>query len=143
MTNCSVGSVKTTLYTAKNRLLGYMESRCRLIKKSNPCRCEQWVKFGISQGWITEKAITNPLPKITIPEKVKLYPRDLRDIYKNVYLADKDELLAKFIKEVLPKKNGLLFLKFFVTFCSFISLTDKHKIKEADFMSTRGARQKS
>lgn len=42
--DCSVGVVKTTLHRAKNRLLEVMESRCSLVKKSNSCRCEEWVK---------------------------------------------------------------------------------------------------
>lgn len=107
--DCSVSSVKTTLHRSKTRLIGYMESRCQLIKKSNPCRCEQWVKRGISQGWITKECITNPLPKITIPEKVKIYMRDLRDIYKNVYLADNDEVLTKFFKEGFAQKKWATF----------------------------------
>jgi RNA polymerase sigma-70 factor, ECF subfamily len=107
--DCSVSSVKTALYRAKNRLIGYMENRCQLIKKSNPCRCEQWIKRGISQGWITEECITNPLPKITIPDKVKIYMRDLREIYKNVYLADNDEVLAKNFKEGFAKKKWATF----------------------------------
>lgn len=90
-------------------MFGYMENRCQLIKKSNPCRCEQWVKFGISQGWITKDCITNPQPKITIPDKVKMYMRDLRDIYENVYLADNDEVLAKFFKEGFAKKRWATF----------------------------------
>lgn len=106
---CSVGSVKTTLHRAKNRLVGYMESRCQHIKKSNPCRCEQWIKRGISRGWITKDCITNPLPKITIPDKLKIYMQDLRDIYKNVYLADNDEVLAKFMKEGFAKKKWATF----------------------------------
>lgn len=106
---CSVSSVKTLLHRAKNRLVGFMESRCHYIKKSNTCRCEQWVKRGISQGWISKDCVTNPRPKITIPEKVKIYMRDLRDIYKNVYLADNDEILAKFFKEGFAKKKWATF----------------------------------
>ena len=107
--DCSVSSVKTKLHRAKNRLVGYMESRCQLIRKSNPCRCEQWVKRGISRGWITKEAITNPLPRITIPDSVKIYVKDLRDIYKNVYLADNDEVLARFFKEGFAKKKWATF----------------------------------
>jgi RNA polymerase sigma-70 factor (ECF subfamily) len=107
--DCSVSSVKTTLHRANNRLVGYMESQCHLIKKSNPCRCEQWVKRGLAQGWITKEAVTNPQPRITIPDKVKLYLRDLRDIYKNVYLGDKDEVLAEFFKEGFVKRRWATF----------------------------------
>lgn len=107
--DCSVSSVKTTLHRAKNRLVGYMESRCRLIRKSNPCRCEQWVKRGIERGWIRKDCVTNPLPGITIPEKVKIYMQDLRDIYKNVYLADNDAVLAEFLKEGFARKKWATF----------------------------------
>ena len=107
--DCSVSSVKSTLYRAKNRIVGFMECRCQFIKKSNPCRCEQWVKRGISRGWITKESITNPLPRITIPDKLKIYMRDIRDIYKNVYLADNDEVLAKFFKEGFAKKKWATF----------------------------------
>lgn len=107
--DCSVSSVKSSLHRAKNRLVGFMESRCQLVKESNPCRCEQWVKRGISRGWITKECITNPLPPITIPSKVKIYMRDLRDIYKNVYLADNDEVLAKSFKEGFDQKKWVTF----------------------------------
>jgi len=103
--DCSVGSLKTTLHRAKDRLLGYMEGRCSLIKKSNSCRCEQWVKAGLSHGWITKESITNPLPKITIPDKEKIYMRDVHDIYRNVYLAQNDELLAELIKKRFTQKK--------------------------------------
>lgn len=107
--DCSISSIKTMLHRAKNRLVGYMESRCQYIKKSNPCRCEQWIKRGISRGWITKECITNPRPPISIPDKVKIYMKDLRHIYKNVYLVDNDEVLAKFFKEGFAKKKWATF----------------------------------
>lgn len=107
--DCSVGSVKTTLHRAKNRLIEIMESRCSLVKKSNTCRCEQWVKFHIARGFTPKDYITNPLPRITIPNKVIQYLRDLRDIYENVYLADKDVVVAQFIKEGFAKKRWASF----------------------------------
>lgn len=58
---CSVSSVKTTLHRAKKRWAGYMEDRCQLIKKSNPCNCSQWVRFGLTQGWVSKKAPVNQI----------------------------------------------------------------------------------
>ncbi len=107
--DCPVSSIKTELHRAKNRLVGYMESRCQLIRKSNPCHCEQWVKRGLARGWITREAVTNPLPRITIPDSVKIYMRDLRDIYKNVYLADNDDVLVKLFKEGFAQKKWATF----------------------------------
>lgn len=108
--DCTVGSLKTTLHQAKKRLAGYMESRCSLRNKSNPCRCcEQWVKFCLSHGGITKECITNPTAKITIPDKVKLYMRDVRDIYRSVYWARSDEAMAEMLKEGFAKKKWATF----------------------------------
>lgn len=106
---CSVGSLKTTLHRAKDRLAGYMESRCFLIKKSNPCRCEQWVKACLSHGRITTECITNPTARITVTDKVKIYMRDLRDIYRDVYGARSDEAMAEMLKEGFAKKKRTTF----------------------------------
>jgi RNA polymerase sigma-70 factor (ECF subfamily) len=102
---CSVGSIKSALYQAKQRLVGCMESRCSLINKSNPCRCEQWVKY-LS---IKEECITNPADKITVPDKVELYMRDLRDIYRNVYRERSDEAMAVMLKEGFANKKWATF----------------------------------
>lgn len=107
--DCSVSAVKSALHRAKERLAGYIEGRCQLVKETNPCRCEQWVKRGIARGWITEDCITNPLPGIVIPEKVRIYMQDLRDIYKNVYLPDNDEVLSRYFKEGFAKKKWATF----------------------------------
>jgi len=107
--DCSVGSLKTTMHRAKKRLIGYMQSRCHLINKSSPCRCEQWIKYGISRGWITKETVTNPLPMITVPRKLKIYLQDLRDIYRNVYLVDNNEVVAQFIKEGFDQKKWATF----------------------------------
>ncbi len=105
---CTVGTLKTTLHQAKKRLIGYMESRCSFINKSNSCRCEQWVKAVRSHGGVTKDCITNPTAKITIPDKLKIYLRDLRDIYRNVYWARTDEEMAEMLKEGFAKKSGPL-----------------------------------
>ncbi len=107
--DCTVGSLKTTLHRAKKRLIGYMESRCSLIKKSNDCRCEQWVKAVRSHERITNECITNPTAKITIPDKVKIYMRDLRDIYQNVYWARSDEVMTEVLKEGFCQKKWATF----------------------------------
>ncbi len=105
----SLDSVKTTLYRAKNRLIGYMESRCHLVRKANTCRCGHWIERGLARGWIREENITNPKPKINVPEGLKIYMRDLRDIYKNVYLAGDDKELAKYFKEGFAQKRWATF----------------------------------
>ncbi|MBI1919609.1 MAG: RNA polymerase sigma factor [Geobacter sp.] len=106
---CSVGSLKTMLHRAKGSLARYMESRCSLVRKSNPCRCEQWVEACLSHNKITKDCITSPTATIMVPDKVKIYMRDLRDIYHNVYGARSDEEMAEVLKEGFEKKRWATF----------------------------------
>jgi RNA polymerase sigma-70 factor (ECF subfamily) len=96
---CSVGTVKTTLCRARKRVAGYLENTCQLIKKSNPCHCSQWVRYGLQQGWIKKEQLLNPRPEIMIQaegEIVKL--QTLRNIYQSFYRKTADEFLAQRIK---------------------------------------------
>lgn len=105
---CSVGAVKTTLHRARKRWAGYMEDRCQYIKKSNPCSCTQWVRFALSQGWITRQALVNPRPHINInvqakDEIVRIWT--LRDFYRDMYRESSDSSLALRIREGIKKKE--------------------------------------
>jgi RNA polymerase sigma-70 factor (ECF subfamily) len=106
---CSEGALKTILHRAKGSLAGYMESRCSLINRSNPCRCEQWVDACLAHNRITRECITKPTATIAVPDKVKIYMRDLRDIYRNVYGARSDEEMAEMLKEGFEKKRWATF----------------------------------
>jgi len=96
---CPVGTVKTALHRAKKRWFGYMENRCSLINKSNPCHCKQWVKFGLSQGWFSSDEAKNiniaPNP-VLIKEVLDL--RTLREIYITQYSESDTENMAERIK---------------------------------------------
>lgn len=108
--NCSVSSVKTTLHRAKKRIAGYLEERCQLIKKSNPCNCSQWVRRGLQQGWITKQALVNPRPEITIQaEKEIVKLKTLRHTYQSLYPETTDESLAQRIREGIKKKEWAIF----------------------------------
>lgn len=107
--DCSVGALKIMLHRAKGRLASYMESRCSLVNKSNSCRCERWVEACLSHGRISKDCITNPTATITVPDKVKIYMRDLRDIYRNVYGARSDDEMAEILKEGFEKKRWATF----------------------------------
>lgn len=101
---CSISSVKTTLHRAKKRWFGYMEDRCQLIKKSNPCNCKQFVRFGLSRGWISKEALINfhhPSIAIQAREEIgKLWT--LRDLYEQLY---PEQSLAQRIREGISKKE--------------------------------------
>jgi len=104
--DCSVSSVKTTLHRAKKRIAGYLEERCQLIKKSNPCNCNQWVRYGLQQGWITKQALFNPRPEIIIKAREEMVElRSLRYTYQNLYRETADESLAQRIREGIKNKE--------------------------------------
>ncbi len=108
--DCSIGSVKTTLHRAKKRWFGYMENKCQLIKKSNPCNCKQFVRFGLSQGWISKEASVNPLPPITIQAKEDIRKmKTLRDFYQDLYQDKADESFAQRIREGIKNKEWAIF----------------------------------
>lgn len=69
---CSLSQVKTTLHTAKQRWFGYMENRCDLIEKTNPCHCSQ--------------------------SKVRTL-RALKDVYTTLYPAEISDLLTERIRK--------------------------------------------
>jgi RNA polymerase sigma-70 factor (ECF subfamily) len=104
--DCSVGTVKTALHRAKKRWFGYMENRCGLIKKSNPCHCKQWVKFGLSQGWFStdEAKDINITPNPVLVNEV-LDLRSLRELYKMLYSEFDTEKIAERIKSGIKKKE--------------------------------------
>lgn len=107
---CSVGSVKTTLHRAKKRWFGYMENKCQLIKKSNPCNCRQFVRFGLKQGWISKDALVRPRPAPTVQAREDIKKmKALRDIYQDVYQDRADESFAKRIREGIKSKEWAIF----------------------------------
>ena len=107
---CSVSSVKTTLYRGKKRIAGFLEERCQLVKKSNPCNCNQWIRRGLEQGWITKQALNNPRPEITIQaEKELVKLRTLRYTYQSLFPETTDESLAKRIMEGIKNKEWTIF----------------------------------
>ncbi|AGK99806.1 RNA polymerase sigma factor [Desulfoscipio gibsoniae] len=108
--DCSVSSVKTTLHRAKKRIAGYLEKRCQLIKKSNPCNCNQWVRYGLQQGWITKQALVNPRPEIIIKAREEMVElRSLRYTYQKLYRETADESLAQRIREGIKNKEWAIF----------------------------------
>ncbi|MDD4238235.1 MAG: RNA polymerase sigma factor [Desulfotomaculaceae bacterium] len=107
---CSVGSVKTTLHRAKKRWSGYMDNRCQLIKKSNPCNCKQWIRFGLAQGWFSNQAITKPRPPIDLQAQEEIIEmRTLRDTYQELYRETAGESLAQRIRAGIKNEEWAIF----------------------------------
>lgn len=103
---CSVGSVKTTLHRAKRRWLGYMEDRCQLIDRSNPCNCKQFVRFGLRQGWISRDVLTHP--DYALAERMKEEIgrlQSIQDLYKDLHRDSADESFAQRLREGIMNKE--------------------------------------
>jgi RNA polymerase sigma-70 factor (ECF subfamily) len=103
---CSLSKVKTALFRARQRWFGYMENRCDLIKKSNPCHCSQWVRFGLKQGWFTRQEMSYaPDIEGTMRSLAELKNlKTLRDVYTTLY-PGMDDALAKRIREGMRNKE--------------------------------------
>lgn len=84
-----------------------MKDRCELIKKSNPCRCSQWISFGIKQGWIKGNQIErNLLPEVNAKalSEVKNL-KALRYIYTTLYPKEADDILSERIRKGVKNKE--------------------------------------
>lgn len=107
---CSVGSVKTALHRAKARWFGYMEDRCQLINKSGNCSCAQWVRFGLSQGWITPSAtVTSPQPNTLRTREEIGELKALRTLYRSTCQASADASYVRRIREGIKNREWALF----------------------------------
>lgn len=107
---CSLTAVKTTLYRAKKRIAAFLGERCQLINKDNPCHCDQWVRFGRAEGWLSAERLANPRPPIVIQAAADIAKiQTLSAIYQQLYPENADEALAKRIKTALVNKEWAIF----------------------------------
>ncbi|KYZ76108.1 RNA polymerase subunit sigma-24 [Anaerosporomusa subterranea] len=107
---CSLPAVKITLYRAKKRIAAFLSGRCKLINEANPCRCDQWVRFGRAQGWLTAEHPASSRPLIVIQAVADIGKiQTLSAIYQQLYPENADEALAKRIKQALEKKEWTIF----------------------------------
>jgi RNA polymerase sigma-70 factor (ECF subfamily) len=106
---CSVGSVKITLHRAKKRWNGYMENRCQFIKKSNPCNCKQFVRFGLSKGWFTKDASITPCPPASIQAREEIIKlQTIQELYQDLYTDRADESFAQRIRDGIRNKEWVI-----------------------------------
>ncbi len=106
----SLASVKTTLHRAKKRWFGYMENRCQFIKKTNPCTCRQWVRFGLERGWISKEVRVDPRLPVTLQaRKDVLTLRTLRDFYRDLYQNNADETFVQRVRDGIKNKEWQFF----------------------------------
>ncbi|MBP7461109.1 MAG: RNA polymerase sigma factor [Candidatus Delongbacteria bacterium] len=107
---CSIGSVKTNLHRAKQRWTGYMSDRCHFIKKDNPCRCEQWVRFGLSQGWVSNSRAIKPRPEIVMQFKDEIVNLgSLRSTYQQLYMDQADQAFVDRLRNGIRNREWMIF----------------------------------
>ena len=91
----------TLRFTVDSALLGEL-----FIDKSSPCNCRQFVRFGLSQGWLTKEALTNYRPPIALKTKKEITElKTLRDIYSDLSPERADESLVRRIREGIKNKE--------------------------------------
>lgn len=108
--NCSVSSVKTTLHRSRKRWFGFMGNRCQFIKKTNPCNCRQYVRFGLAQGWIKTDMPCTPHPEITRQARENLTQlKLLQNVYQNLYREKSDVHFAQRVKNGINENEWAFF----------------------------------
>lgn len=104
----SVSSIKTTLHRAKKRWFGYMEDRCQLIRRSNPCNCKQFIRFGLKRGWLSKEVLINRGPITPLRAEI-IQLRTLRDFYADLYHDPADVTFVRRIREGIKNKEWVVF----------------------------------
>lgn len=107
---CSQATVKTSVHRARKRVAGFLENRCGLVKKSNPCRCGQWVRFALSQGWISKDRPASPPVEVLLKAGEQVVGlKTLKDLYQNLCPGNSSEALAERIKQGIRNKEWEIF----------------------------------
>jgi RNA polymerase sigma-70 factor (ECF subfamily) len=87
-----------------------MENRCQLIKKSNPCNCKQWIRFGLSQGWFSKQAAARHRPTNDLQAQEEIIEiRNLRNTYQELYQETAGEPLAQRIRAGIKNEEWAIF----------------------------------
>jgi len=107
---CSPGKVKTTLFRAKQKWFGYMNGRCNLMKKENPCNCEQWVRYFVENGLISERMTAVKLKEVNsrVLQEVKTL-KSLQELYQTLYPDIADKVLAQRLRDGIKKEEWKIF----------------------------------
>ena len=87
-----------------------MDNRCNLMNKGNLCRCEQWVRYAVENGWISRETSVN-LQEVntrTLQEAKTL--KNLQELYHTLYPDITEPILAKRLQEEIKKKEWEIFL---------------------------------
>ena len=80
------------LERARRDLYNFMQRKCGLINKNNPCRCARKTKGFIQQGWVTPGDLLFNIDYIKrihdiIPEKQEKYGELVHNDYKSLFQA--------------------------------------------------------
>lgn len=83
-----------------------MENRCQFIKKSNPCTCRQWVRFGLERGWISKEIQVRARPPVAVQARHDVLTlRTLRDFYEDLYQDKADEAFVQRLRDGIKNND--------------------------------------
>ncbi|RDY58128.1 RNA polymerase sigma factor [Flagellimonas nanhaiensis] len=81
---------RVKLHRAKKQLYGFMDDKCGLIKKSNPCRCHRKTAGFIKMGYVDpvelnfQKGVISKINEV-VEEKVKAFSNEVISDYQEIY----------------------------------------------------------
>jgi len=107
---CSPGKVKTALFRAKQKWFGYMNDKCGLMKKGNPCNCEQWVRYFAENGLIKKEltAVKQQEVNTRVLQEVNTI-KSLQELYKSLYPEMAEKALAQRLRDGIAKNEWKIF----------------------------------
>lgn len=104
---------RVKLHRAKKQLYSFMDQKCGLIKKSNPCRCHRKTAGFIKMGYVDPTTLSfqkNVISEINqvVDKKVDSYSNEVLSEYQKLYqehpfLRSPDQLAS--IKKLLSKDS--------------------------------------
>ncbi|MDN5200329.1 RNA polymerase sigma factor [Fulvivirgaceae bacterium BMA10] len=101
------------LSRARRQLYNFMDNKCGLINKSNPCRCQKKTRSFIDFGWVDPKNLKfNAAYKRKINEMVKLKHDEMsttidesyQEIFQNQPFQEKNQIKQR-IEEIIKGKD--------------------------------------
>lgn len=85
--NISPSNFRVKLHRARKDLFSYMNNKCGLVNKKNPCRCPKKTKFLKQRGMLDEKKMLfNIATKVKIADFVETEHEKLHDIVDEKYI---------------------------------------------------------
>ena len=110
----SEGAVKVLVHRARRNLKTFLCRNCSLYDSSNPCRCENFIRFSLAQGWIQQPAgepwetVYDVSPEMIQAEIAEI--RKVTELYTSMAGPAFSETLHRHIREMIQNQSRAIFL---------------------------------